>query len=62
MYETKVDLGDDTATVVEQHLLLERLEQLAEVHNYNGWADDHVVNLLLRRYERYRDEHARVSA
>lgn len=63
MFEATIDLGDDTtSTVAEQHHLLSRLQQLAEAHDHNGWADDHVVNQLLRRYERYRSEQARFTA
>jgi hypothetical protein len=55
MYDaTRIDPGSDSTTVAEQHPLLERLAQLADTHDRTGWADDHVLNVLLRRYDEVR--------
>lgn len=62
MYATTIDLGDDTTVIVEQHHLLERLAQLADTGALSSLSDDHVLNQLVERYARYRDEHARISA
>lgn len=53
---TMIDPGTDSTTVAEQHQLLERLAQLADTQDRTGWADDHVLNVLLRRYDEVRSE------
>ncbi len=63
MYEsTTIDQGDETATIVEQHDLAGRLEQLSRIAEHGSFADDHVIHQLLRRYEHYRAEAMRSSA
>jgi hypothetical protein len=53
---TRIDPGTDSTTVAEQHQLLERLAQLAATQDRTGWADDHVLNVLLRRYDQVRSQ------
>jgi hypothetical protein len=45
-----IDLGHDTGTIPAQHDLIGRLAQLAEIADRGGFADDHVINLLVDRY------------
>jgi hypothetical protein len=45
-----IDLGQDTTIIPAQHDLVGRLAQLADIADRGGFADDHVINLLVDRY------------
>ncbi len=54
MLHATIDHGDASAPTSEQHDLATRLTQLEAIAQRGGFADDHVINVLLERYAQAR--------